>query len=99
MALKKTYLKTKPVCKVTFSFPNEYYPEAKQVEIVGSFSDWQPLKMRKIKNGFTKTIDLPVAVDQQFRYRINGEIWENDHEADRYEATGVDLEENSIVSI
>ena len=99
MSLKKNYLKSKPVCKVTFNFPKDYYPQAKSVELAGTFTDWQPLKMRKVKEGFTRTIDLPVASDQEFRYRINGEIWENDHEADRYVATGVDLSENSVVSV
>lgn len=99
MSLKKTYLKSKPVCKVTFNFPKDYYPEATSVEVAGTFTDWQPIKMRKIKEGFTRTFDLPVSSEQQFRYRINGEVWENDHEADRYVNTGVDLEENSVVLV
>jgi 1,4-alpha-glucan branching enzyme len=99
MSLKKTYLKSKPVCKVTFNFPKEYYPSAKSVEVAGTFTDWQPVKMRKIKEGFTRTFDLPVSTEQHFRYRIDGELWENDHEADRYVNTGVDLEENSVVQV
>lgn len=99
MSLKKTYLKSKPVCKVTFTFPMSYYPGASSVELVGSFTDWQPVAMRKVKDGFTRTFDLPVSSEQQFRYRINGEIWENDHDADSYVNTGVDLEENSVVAV
>ena len=99
MSFKKTYLKSKPVCKVTFNFPKSYSPNAKEVEIFGSFSQWEPIKMRKVKDGFTRTLDLPVSSDQQFRYRVNGSQWKNDHEADAYSATGVDLEENSVISL
>ena len=99
MSVKKTYLKSKPVCKVTFNFPKNYFPTAKSVEVAGSFTEWEPIRMRKVKEGFTRTFDLPVSSEQQFRYRINGEVWENDHEADSYVNTGVDLEENSVVLV
>ena len=45
MAIKKQFLKSKPVCKVTFTVAAE---EAKNVELVGSFNEWNaeatPLK-------------------------------------------------------
>ena len=41
MAIKKQFLKSKPVCKVTFSLPAE---EAKKVSVVGSFNDWNEKK-------------------------------------------------------
>lgn len=69
------------------------------MELAGSFTNWQPLKMRKVKDGFTRTLDLPLSGDQEFRYHIDGVTWENDHSADTYVATGVDLEENSVVTI
>ena len=58
MSIKKQFLKSKPVCKVTFTLPAE---EAKSVAVVGSFNEWNtdatPLK--KLKNGsFKGTIDL-----------------------------------------
>ena len=34
MAIKKQYLKSKPICKVTFSVPAE---EANEVTVVGNF--------------------------------------------------------------
>jgi len=53
MAIKKQFLKSKPVCKVTFSIQAE---NAENVAVVGSFNDWSetatPLK--KLKNGTSK---------------------------------------------
>ena len=37
MAIKKQYLKSKPVCKVTFSVPAK---EATKVAVVGDFNEW-----------------------------------------------------------
>jgi hypothetical protein len=43
--------------------------------------------MAALKNGeFAVTLDLESGRDYRFRYLINGEIWENDWNADRYEA-------------
>ena len=58
MAIKKQYLKSKPVCKVTFSIEAE---DAKKVSVVGSFNDWNAKKapLKKLKNGtFKGTLDL-----------------------------------------
>ena len=46
MAIKKQYLKSKPVCKVTFSVPAE---EAKKVAVVGTFNEWNEKKAVKLK--------------------------------------------------
>ena len=52
MALKKQYLKSKPVCKVTFEVAS---PDSKNVSVVGDFNKWnteaaplKKLKKRKI---------------------------------------------------
>ena len=37
MAIKKQFLKSKPICKVTFSVPAE---EANNVVVVGDFNEW-----------------------------------------------------------
>ena len=58
MSIKKQYLKSKPICKVTFSLPAE---DAKKVSVVGNFNEWNAKKapLRKLKNGtFKGTIDL-----------------------------------------
>ena len=49
MAITKQYLKSKPVCKVTFSVPAE---EAKEVKVVGTFNNWdtKTTGLKKLKN-------------------------------------------------
>ena len=63
MSLKKQYLKSRPVCKVTFRLGKEAALEARQVHLVGDFNDWQTdeTPMKRLKNGeFSVTVDLPV---------------------------------------
>lgn len=100
--IKKQFLKSKPVCKVTFTIAPEAAENAEQVELVGDFSDWtkSPISMKKLKNGtFKTTLDLETGKDYQFRYVIDGQKWENDWEADSYVPNNMTFEENSVVSI
>lgn len=84
MAIKKQYLKTKPICKVTFTVPAE---EAKEVSVLGTFNDWnekKAVKLKKLKNGtFKGTVDLDKDNSYQFRYLIDG-VFVNDEHADSY---------------
>lgn len=83
--LKKQYLKTKEVCKVTFYTPAAI--EAETVYLVGDFNDWneQTTPMEALKDGrFKVTLDLIQGQEYQFRYLVNGTEWHNDWEADRY---------------
>ena len=100
MSLKKQYLKTKPLCNVTFNLNKEEAPEAKKVHLVGDFNNWdvkaQPMK--KLKNGkFTATLPLEKGREYQFRYLVNLVQWVNDWEADTYRTTPYGNEENSVV--
>jgi len=100
--IKKQFLKSKPVCKVTFSFPAEAAVEAKEVKLVGEFSDWtkSPIEMKKLKDGSFKTVvSLETGKEYEFRYVIDGDRWENDWEADAYRSNAVTFEENSVVSL
>ena len=102
MSLKKQYLKSKPVCKVTFRLNAEEAKNASEARLVGDFTDWdkQPLPMKKLKSGdFTLTVDLEKDHEYQFRYLLDGEVWENDWEADAYAPSPVCLEENSVVRV
>ncbi len=102
MSLKKQFLKSKPVCKVTFSLPAEAAPEADRVFVAGEFNNWDPkgTPMNKLKNGTFKTVvNLETGRDYAFRYVIDGEMWENDWAADAYKSNGLTFEENSIVSL
>ena len=54
MSLKKQYLKSKPVCKVTFSMNKEAVSGAGKVDLLGEFNNWntaEPVKMKMLKNG------------------------------------------------
>lgn len=101
MAIKKQYLKSKPVAKVTLSLPSKAAPGAKSVKVVGDFTGWKKEKgitMKKLKNGeFKATVELPVNNSYQFRYLIDGQKWENDWAADEYISNGISLDENSVV--
>ncbi len=100
--IKKQFLKTKPVCKVTFTLAPEAAAEAKNVELVGDFSEWdaEPIPMKKLKDGsFRTSVNLDAGKNYEFRYVIDGEKWENDWNADAYVPNKYTFEENSVVSL
>ena len=102
MSLKKQYLKSKPLCKVTFRLNAEAAQDVKEAALCGDFTDWktQPLTMKKLKSGdFTLTVDLEKDNEYQFRYLLDGEKWENDWEADAYIPSPVSIEDNSVVRV
>lgn len=102
MSLKKQYLKSKPVCKVTFRLPAEAANGAKTVRLVGDFNGWSRDvdAMKKLKNGdFTQVLTLDVGSEYQFRYLINDDVWENDWQADAYVMSAVSHEDNSVVRV
>ena len=100
MSLKKQYLKSKPVCKTTFSLDKEFVSGADKVELLGDFNNWdakQAISLKKLKNGtFKATLDLPSDVEFQFKYLLNNEKWINDNLADKYEIGGLG-QQNSVV--
>ena len=87
MSIKKLYLKTKPVCKVTFRVQKEANGGAKKIYVVGEFNKWNKdaTPMKCYKNGsFSATIDLDLNREYQFRYLIDAADWRNDWDADSY---------------
>jgi 1,4-alpha-glucan branching enzyme len=102
MSIQKRYLKSRPVCKVTFSLPREAVKSAKSVSIVGEFNQWDSSTnpLRKQKDGsFTTTLDLEKGREYQYRYLLDGLVWENDWKADRYVPSGIDACEKSVVVV
>ena len=101
MSLKKNFLKSKPVCKVTFKVDPELAQGADKVMLAGEFNKWNTGKkaeMKKLKNGaFTATLDLETGKEYAFRYVVNGKQWVNEPEADKFIPSGVSMEENSVV--
>ena len=100
--MKKRYLKTKPVCKVTFDLPVAAIGPANKVSLTGDFNNWdvESTPMKKRKDGsFTVTVDLPRDAEYQFRYLIDDQRWENDREADKYIPTPVGGGDNSVIVV
>ena len=98
MSISRKYLKSKPICKVTFRISKAESQVAETAEIVGEFNDWTPTEMKKLKSGDFKTIlDLPVAGKYAFRYLLNGETWINDEEADILRPNGFGSEQNGVL--
>ncbi len=82
--LKKKFLKSKPVCKVSFYLPDAV--EGDEAYLVGDFNDWSEdaTPMNQLKDGrFKATLNLDKGTEYQFRYLVDGE-WHNDWEADKY---------------
>lgn len=83
--LKKRYLKSEPVCQVTFYTAPEI--DAENVALVGEFNEWneRATPMKPLKDGrFKATVELPVDKRFQFRYLVNHNVWQNDWAADQY---------------
>ena len=98
MAIKKQYLKSKPVCKVTFSVPAK---EAQNVAVVGSFNEWntEATELKKLKNGtFKGTLDLPAETSHEFRYVVDGN-YINDDQADGYAWNDFAAAENGVLNL
>lgn len=98
MAIKKQFLKSKPVCKVTFTVPAE---EAQSVSVVGDFNKWnsQATELKKLKNGtFKGTVDLETSNSYEFRYFIDGS-YVNDEQADAYAWNDFAAAENGVLNL
>ena len=100
MSLKKQFLKSKPVCKVSFRLDAPEIPGAKTVQLLGDFNNWdksaEPMTALKT-NDFTATLELETGKAYEFRYLINGSVWKNDPQADYFAANSYG-QENSVIS-
>ncbi|MHC4458567.1 MAG: isoamylase early set domain-containing protein [Planctomycetota bacterium] len=102
MSIKKQYLKSKPVCKVTFRISKEAGNSTGTAYVVGEFNNWDSVStpMKKLKTGaFTTTLDLEKGKEYQFRYLLDNQIWENDADADKYVPTPFGDCENSVIAL
>ncbi len=101
MSIKKQFLKSKPVCKVTFRIGTDVISSAKKVQLLGDFNSWDKKNpaMKKLKTGeFTETIELETGKEYQYKYLIDGKNWQNDNKADKY-APNIYSGTNSVVII
>jgi hypothetical protein len=102
MSIKKQFLKSKPLCKVTFELTPETVGSVDHVSILGSFNNWNPTvnEMKKLKDGtFKTTLDLEVEKEHEFRYLVDGKIWINDNDADKLVHSGVGADKNSVLAL
>ena len=88
MSIKKQYLKTKPICKVTFKIEAAVSNAAPKAHVVGEFNGWS-----------TSTIALEKGREYQFRYWLGQQHWENDNEADRQVPTPFGDSRNSVIAL
>ncbi|MAZ27899.1 MAG: glycoside hydrolase [Cytophagaceae bacterium] len=96
MPFTKQYLKSKPQCKVTFTFPAK---EASSVAVAGDFNAWEKEELKKLKNGtFKGSVNVPIDTAYEYKFLVDG-AWVNDAEADRYQWNDFAACENSVVEI
>jgi hypothetical protein len=100
--LKKRYVKSRQVCKVTFEIPKADLPKGVRVEsvcLVGEFNDWNMADTPMTRNrrgNFRIMVELAPGRAYEFRYLINGKHWYNDWQADAY-VPGAFGADNSVV--
>jgi hypothetical protein len=87
--VKKQYVKSRNIYKVTFRLAKHEQPEydISSSHLVGDFNDWSltDTPMESLKNGdFKITVELEPGKNHEFRYLLNNEKWYNEWEADEY---------------
>ncbi|MFP4030713.1 MAG: isoamylase early set domain-containing protein [Desulfococcaceae bacterium] len=100
MPVKKQFLKSRPICKVTFRLPKEEAEGADSAFLVGDFNDWeeQSTPMKTLKSGdFTVTVDLETGREYHYRFKLPGDRWKSDPEAESYAPSPFPGVENSVV--
>lgn len=98
MPIKKQFVKTKPVCKVTFSVEAK---EAKEASVVGDFNNWNAEEgaLNKLKNGtFKGVFNLDKDKAYEFKYLIDGE-YVNEAEADSFKWNEFAGTENGVLEV
>lgn len=93
----KNYSKTGAFCRVTFDLPAGI--AAKKVSLCGDFNDWNPktILMKKRKDGrWSITVSLKAGRDYRYKYLLDGMIWENDWDAERYVSNNFGSEDSLV---
>ena len=98
MSIKKQFIKTKPVCKVTFSVEAK---EATSAAVIGDFNGWNPADgiLSKLKTGtFKNTFDLPKDASYEFKYVVDG-VYVNEPESDSFVFNEFAGAENGVLAL
>lgn len=102
MSIRKQFLKSRPVCKVTFTIPESMRNGAEDAFVVGEFNQWSTsaTPMRRSKKGsFSATVELDKDRSYQFRYLLGRSRWENEPEADDVQPTPFGDSHNSVIRL
>jgi 1,4-alpha-glucan branching enzyme len=102
MGVSKKYLSDNELCRVTFTLPAGLSKTAESANLVGDFNDWSITAhpMQRRKNGqFATSIDLPVNNEYQFRYLLDGNLWETDQKADEVVPAPFADQYNAVVKV
>lgn len=88
--IKKQYVKTRKVTKITFEHPSDVDVDA--IELVSDRSDWQPEPFDRLKSGRWKLVrEIDPGERMEFRYRAvkDGRVaWWDDGDADDFVPNG-----------
>lgn len=98
MSVKKQFIKTKPVCKVTFTLEAK---EAQTAAVIGDFNNWNVEEgaLGKLKNGtFKGVFDVAKDASYEYRYFVDG-VFINEPEADSYRWNAYAGAENSVLEV
>ncbi|WP_026708295.1 isoamylase early set domain-containing protein [Flavobacterium frigidarium] len=98
MSIKKQFVKTKPVCKVTFVLAGG---DALKASVVGDFNSWDASAgaLTKLKNGnFKGVFDLSKDATYEFKYLVD-DAYVNEEEADDYVWNEFAGSENSVLVV
>ncbi len=82
----KRYSKDRKTCQVTFTLPSGV--GAASAAVCGDFNEWsaEAHPMTRNKDGsFKVSVRVPSGGSYRYRFLLDGERWENDWEAERYE--------------
>ncbi|MEW5838134.1 MAG: isoamylase early set domain-containing protein [Pseudomonadota bacterium] len=100
MSLIKKNLKTRPVCKATFSLSAESAEGRDNVWLIGDFNGWEDdsLPMKKKKDGsWSLEIELEPGREYQFLYHLGDKCYLNDDAPDASVANPFGTGENSVI--
>tara|TARA_B100000809_G_scaffold63282_2_gene59980 strand:- start:674 stop:970 length:297 start_codon:yes stop_codon:yes gene_type:complete len=98
MAIKKQYLKSKPVCKVTFELAAK---ESDKVSVVGDFNEWdaEAAPLKKLKNGtFKVVLSLEAGSSFEYKFVVDGN-YVNDKNADSLKFNKFANAENGVLEL
>lgn len=100
MSLTKKHLKTRPVCKATFTLAADAADGLDVVWLIGDFNDWadETLPMKKKKDGsWSLEIELEPGREYQFLYHLGDKCYLNDDAPDATTPNPYGTGENSII--